>query len=93
MPIGRTITSWTFSHMLWDAGDNPRQGFLGALWALRKLLVALAASIVLTWREWVEHHPPEIALIATMHFVFVFALIVLLGDCAQRIRKKAVKHS
>ena len=33
MPIGRTITSWTFSQMLWDAGDSPRQGFLGALWA------------------------------------------------------------
>jgi len=93
MPIGRTITSWTFSHMLGDAGDNPRQGFLGTLWALRKLLVALAASIVLTWREWVEHHPLEIALIATMHFVFVFALIGLLVYGAQRIRKRAVKHS
>lgn len=78
--------------MLGDAGDNPRQGFLGALWALRKLLVALAASIVRTWREWVEHHPPEIALIATMHFVFVFALIGLLVYGAQRIRKRAVKH-
>jgi hypothetical protein len=92
MPIGRTITAWMFSHLLWDTAGSTRRGFLGALWALRKLLVALAAAAVLTWREWVEHHPPEIALIAVIHFIFVFALIAALVYCAQRLGKKAVKH-
>jgi hypothetical protein len=78
MPIGQTKTAWIFSHLLWDTTNSTRRGFRGALWALRKLLVALATAAVLTWREWVEHHPREIALIAVIHLLFVFALIALL---------------
>jgi hypothetical protein len=33
---------------------------------------------VLTWREWVEHHPPEIVLVVLIHFFFVLALIAAL---------------
>jgi phage shock protein PspC (stress-responsive transcriptional regulator) len=33
---------------------------------------------VLTWWEWVEHHPPEIVIVALVHFVFLFAVIALL---------------
>jgi hypothetical protein len=92
MPIGRTITAWMISHLVWDTAGSTLQGFLGVLWALRKLLIALAVSAVLTWREWVEHRPSEIALLAVIHFIFVFALIALLVYCAQRFGKKAVKH-
>ena len=48
------------------------------LWATRKLLLALAGSGVLTWWEWVEHHPPQIVIVALVHFVFLFAVIALL---------------
>jgi heme/copper-type cytochrome/quinol oxidase subunit 2 len=45
--------------------------------------VALALSVVLTWREWVEHHPPEIAVVAVMHFAIVLIVIAMLVYAAQ----------
>jgi hypothetical protein len=54
--------------------------------ALRSLLspglalIALAVSVVLDYMEWVEHHPPLMAIIALLHFVFawvVLAVVVL----------------
>lgn len=77
-PIRRKITRWIFDHLLWDNAGPMRQGFWGGLWAVRKLLVALAGATLLTWREWVEHKPPEIAIVALIHFVFVLAAIALL---------------
>jgi hypothetical protein len=79
----RKITQWVVDHLLWDSGNAARTGFWGGLWATRKLLVALALSAVLTWREWVEHHPPEIAMVAVMHFAFVMLVIALLVSTAQ----------
>ena len=69
---------WFLGHLLWDTTAAARGGIWGALWATRKLLVAVAATGLLTWREWVEHHPPEIILITFIHFVFVCAVIALL---------------
>jgi len=77
-PIRRKITHWIFDHLLWDTTSTVRQGFWGGLWATRKLLVALAGAALLTWREWAEHKPPEIAIVALIHFVFVLAAIALL---------------
>ena len=68
---------WIIDHLLWDTSGTAREGLWGALWATRKLLVALAGAALLTWWEWVEHHPPEIALAAVIHFVFVLAAIAL----------------
>lgn len=71
------ITRWIFDHLLWDTAGMAATGFWGGLWATRKLLIAVAGTALLTWREWVEHHPPEIVIAALIHFVFVFAVIGL----------------
>lgn len=39
------------------------------------LFAALALSILLDLMEWKEHHPPAIAIVALLHFVFAFAVI------------------
>ena len=77
VPIHRKITRWVIDHLLWDTSGRARDGFMGGLWATRKLSVAVVGSAVLTWREWVTNHPPEIALVAIIHFVFVLAVIAL----------------
>ena len=45
--------------------------------------MALAIAAVLTWREWVEHRLPEVAVVAVMHFAFVMLVIALLVSTAQ----------
>jgi hypothetical protein len=77
-PIHRRITRWIIDRVLWDADGIAPDGFWRGLWAARKLLAAVAGAALLTWVEWVKHHPPEIAIVAAIHFVFVFALIALL---------------
>ena len=77
-PILQSIKSWVVDHVLWDVSAKSLLGFWGAFWALRKVLVALLVSAVMTRQEWVKHHPPEIALIALIHFVFVLVAIALL---------------
>jgi hypothetical protein len=77
-PILRTMKSWVVDHLLWDKSGKSLQGLCGAFWALRKVLVALLVSAIMTRQEWVKHHPPEIALIAVIHFAFVLAPVALL---------------
>jgi hypothetical protein len=91
-PIHRRIARWIIDHLLWDTGGTVREGFWGGLWAARKLLVAVAGAALLTWREWVEHHPPEIVLVAVIHFVFtlaVIALVVQIGRWFSRSDKRS----
>jgi hypothetical protein len=77
-PILRSLKSWVVDHVLWDRSGKSIQGLSGAFWALRKVLVALLVSAVMTWQEWVKHHPPEIAIIAVIHFAFVLVAVALL---------------
>jgi hypothetical protein len=77
IPIHRKIARWIIHHLLWDTAGTAHEGFWRGLWATRKLFVAVAGATLLTWREWVEHHPPEIALVALIHFAFVLAAIAL----------------
>jgi hypothetical protein len=70
-PIHRRITRWIIHHLLWDASGMAREGFWGGLWASRKLLIAVAGAALLTYWEWVQHHAPEIALAALIHFAFL----------------------
>jgi hypothetical protein len=77
VPIHRKITRWIVENLLWDTAGLAPEGFWGALWPVRKLLAAVAGATLLTWWEWVEHHPPEIAIVALIHFVFVLAAIAL----------------
>jgi hypothetical protein len=77
VPIHRKITRWIVENLLWDTTGSAPEGFGGALWAARKLLAAVAGATLLTWWEWVEHHPPEIAIVALIHLVFVLAAIGL----------------
>ena len=77
--LHRKIARWIVDHILWDTATNrPRAGFWRGVWATRKLLVALAGAGLLTRLEWVEHHPPDIAIVAILHFVFMLSAIALL---------------
>lgn len=81
-PTVRKIARWAVDHVLWETAAPAGEGFRGLLWATWKLSVAAAGAALLTWWEWVKHHPPEIAVIALIHFVFVLiaiALVVHLG--------------
>ncbi len=75
--IQRGITRWVVDNLLWDTTGGAREGFRRGLWATRKVLVAVAGAAVLTWWEWVEHHPPDIAVVALIHLVFVSAAVAL----------------
>jgi hypothetical protein len=91
--VGRKFTAWIFDHLLWDTTGAPERGFWGGLWATRKLFIALFGAALLTWREWVEHHPPEIAIVAVIHFVFVFAAVALLVFAGRRLRRNGAKSA
>lgn len=84
-PIHRQFVSWIVDHLFWDP-SAARQGFWGMVWALRKLLAAIAGSAVLTWAEWVKHHPPAIVIVALLHLVFVLAAIALVVRIGQWFR-------
>lgn len=81
----RRFLAWIFDHLLWDTTGSARSGFAGAAWATRKVLMATAAAVFLTWREWVEHHPPQIMIAAMMHFAFVLTAIGFLVYSLQRL--------
>jgi hypothetical protein len=84
----RKTMRWILDHMLWDTAGAAGVGFWPGLWATRKLLLALVGSGVLTWREWVEHHPPEIVIVELVHFLFLFAVIALLVYVGLRLRTR-----
>jgi hypothetical protein len=95
LPIRRKSPRWIFDHLLWDTTGTAREGFWRGVWATRILLVAVVGSALLTWWGWVEHHPPEIVIMALIHFVFVFAVIALVVYVGQRFsdRKSPSKAS
>jgi hypothetical protein len=78
---------WIFDNLLWDATGTPRGEPWRVLLATRKLVAALAGATLLTWMEWVKHHPPEIVIVAVMHFVVVFAAVALLVYVGQWFRR------
>lgn len=80
----RRAGSWVRLHLLWDTTDTTPQGFRKAMWATRKVIVAIMGAALLTWLEWIEHHPPQIVIIALIHFVFVFAVIGLVVYVGQQ---------
>jgi hypothetical protein len=92
-PILRKVPLWIFNHLLWDTTGSVREGFRRGLWATRKLFIALAGAALLTWREWVEHHPPAIVVVALIHFVFVLAAIALFVYTGQRFGRSDQKSS
>ena len=51
---------------------------LRALVSPRILLTALVVSVVLDYMEWVEHHPPVMAVIIVLHFVFVWVVLSII---------------
>ncbi len=87
--LPQRIGRWIFHHLLWDTGGVAREGFLRGLWATRKLIIALAGSALLDWMEWVEHHPPEMVLVALIHFVLVLGVIALFVYVGQRLKGSA----
>ena len=77
IPLHRRITSWIFNNLIWDPTGTARTGFRRGLWATRKLILAIVLSALLDWLEWTHHHPPDMALVALVHFVFALALVAL----------------
>ncbi len=86
-PIVRAVTRWIWSNLVWDTSGRSRGGVWGRLWPARKLLLALAGSAVLDWMEWVEHHPPAIAIVAVLHFLFVLAAIAAAIPILRRLSR------
>jgi hypothetical protein len=86
-PVRRNMKSWILDYVLWDNSGTSLTRFPEALWALRRVIAALLGSMVLTWWEWVSHHPPEIAIVAVIHFAFVLAAIALLVYVRQWCRR------
>jgi hypothetical protein len=87
------ILRWILDHLIWDPGPNARHDFWGALWATRKLLAGIVLSGLLTWMEWVMHHPPEIVIVEVVHFLFVMAAIALVVSIGQWLRRSTDKTS
>src|SRR5579859_221239 len=81
----RRFFAWIFENLLWDTTGSARSGFVGAMWATRKVLIAAAAAGFLTWREWVEFEPHQIVLAALVHFTFVLTAIGFLVYSLQRL--------
>ena len=77
VPIHRRFAGWIFHNLLWDTAGTARAGLLKGLWATRKLLLTVVLSALLDWLEWTHHHPPDMALVALIHFVFAQALVAL----------------
>ena len=84
----RRIGRWIVDDLLWDTSGAPREGVWRGVWAARKLLLAVALAALLTWREWVKHHPPEIAIVAVIHLVFVLIAISLVVLMWQWLRPR-----
>jgi hypothetical protein len=89
VPIRRQIARWIFANLLWDTSGAVRKGFWGGLWATRKLLAAVAGSALLTWWEWIEHHPPDLVIVELVHFAFVFGAIALFVYVRQRFSRRS----
>ena len=87
----RQITRRFIDFFLWDVDGTPREG--SGRWLLGKWrpLLALIGSGFLTWREWVEHHPPEIALIALIHFVFLLIVLAVIVHAARWLSRQGKK--
>ena len=87
----RRFFAWIFDQLLWDTAGSARSGFAGAAWATRKVLMAAAAAVFLTWREWPHLHPAQIMLAALMHFAFILTAIGLLVYSLQRLGRAEKK--
>lgn len=88
-PVHRNIARWIFGDLFWDTAGTPREDFWGWLRAAWRLIAAVVGAALLTWLEWVEHHPPAIVIVALIHFVFVLvaiALVVQIGRWFSRGR-------
>lgn len=80
---------WIIDHFLWDTSGTTPQGFRGWARGSWKLSTAVVGSALLTWVEWTEHHPPEIAIIALIHFAFVLAAIAVVVHLRRWLRRRA----
>jgi hypothetical protein len=78
---------WIIYQLLWDTAGTAHAGLWRGFWATRKLVLAAAISVFFDWREWVEHHPPSMALVALIHFVFVMAAVALVVYLGGRFRR------
>ena len=63
--------------VLADTADIAHLGFWGSLRVKWKFVGVLAGTALLTWQEWTAHHPPDMALIALIHFVFIWILVAI----------------
>jgi hypothetical protein len=87
----RIAARWIYQNLLWDPSVHTDSAVPRMIWGVRKLALGVLVAAILTWREWIEHHPPEIALIAGIHFLLVMSVLaVLIGSIRlfQRTRKK-----
>ncbi|HKT90206.1 MAG TPA: hypothetical protein VJQ59_17305 [Candidatus Sulfotelmatobacter sp.] len=82
--------NWFVDHLLWDTAGSANSGFLGVIWAIRKPIIALAVTLMLTWREWVDYRPLDlllIVLVAIVNFALVLSAIALLVFTLQKFSR------
>ena len=81
---------WLVDHLLWDTAGSANSGLLGVIFAIRKPIIALAVTLMLTWREWVDYRPLDlllIVLVALVNFALVLAAIALLVFTLQKFSR------
>ena len=58
------------------------------LFSFRNIAAALAISALLDWLEWSLHHPPNMAVIAVIHFAIVLIALAIITWMTQRFRRR-----
>ena len=92
-PFHRKILRRITDLLLWDTSATPTQGTWEWLSAKWRPIVAFAASALLTWQEWAKNHPPEIVLIAFIHFLFVLVVLAFVFHIARGITREIRQSS
>jgi hypothetical protein len=84
-PIHTKLAHW-IADQFWDTTGPAREGFWGRLHPAWKLITAIFGSALLDWVEWAEHHPPNMAIIALIHFAFVVIAISIVIHVVRWLR-------
>jgi hypothetical protein len=88
VPVHGKIRRWIIDPVFANTTAGRRLSSSGRMRAEWKLFAVVAVTALLTWREWVEHHPPEIALIALIHLVFVWVGVAIIVHVVQWLSRK-----
>ncbi len=58
------------------------------MWSYRTVGAALILSALLDWLEWSLHRPPNMAVIAVIHFAFALIVVAVVTKMTQWFRRR-----